>query len=445
MDYSDFALETVEAALSAGAHEAEVYISTGEEFNVSVRKNEVETLTQAASKGMGLRVFVDKRMAFGSTTNFDKDQVQGLVKTTVQLAKAAGRDRFNGLPDTDLGEITHLDLFDSTIADLPAERKIEIAREAEQAAFKYDPKITNSEGGSFGNSSGTRVIANSNGVLYTYASTNCDISCVPMAELGGEKQVGYYWSSKRFFDELISPQEVGREAAIRAVQRLGARKVESQKVPIVFDWMIGGSLLGAVFGALDGDSAHRGLSFLKKMIGKKIASDAVTIIDDPLMPKGLGSMPFDGEGVLTRRKTVIDHGKLEMYFYDSRTARKYGETPSGNARRGYASIPSVSPSNFYLEPGKMDPSDIILGIPNGFYVTETMGHGANVVTGDFSVGAAGIWIRDGQLAFPVQEVTISGNMLDMLRNIEQVANDARFISTIVTPTFKISEMTVSGK
>lgn len=445
MDYLEFAQDTVKAAVSAGAHEAEVCIQTGEEFGVSVRMNEVETLTQAASKGLGLRVFVDKRMAFGSTTDFSKHRIQDLVKTTVQLAKAAGRDRYNGLPDPMPGEITHLDLFDSAIADLSAERKIEMARAAEQAAFSYDPKITNSEGGGFGNNSGTRIIANSSGILYSYSSTHCDISCVPMAELGGEKQVGYYWSSKRYLNELESPEEIGREAAIRAVQRLGARKVDTQNVPVVFDWMIGGVLLGALFSALDGDSAHRGLSFLKKMLGKKIASDAVTVIDDPLMPRGLGSMPFDGEGIITRRKTVVDRGVLEMYFYDSRTARKYKEVPTGNARRGYASVPSVSPSNFYLKPSDIEPSEIILGIPNGFYVTETMGHGANVVTGDFSVGAAGIWIRDGQLAYPVQEVTISGNMLDMLRNIEQVADDARFISTIVTPTFKISDMTVSGR
>jgi PmbA protein len=431
--------------MSAGAHEAEVYVYTGQEFDVSLRMNEIETLTQAASKGLGLRVFVDKRMAFGSTTDFGKHRIDDLVKTTVQLAKAAGRDRFNGLPDAAPGEITHLNLFDSAIAELSAERKIEMAREAEQAAFNYDPKITNSEGGSFGDSSSTRVIANSNGVLYSYSATNCSVSCVPMAEQGGEKQVGYYWSSKRFLDELASPSEIGREAAIRAIQRLGARKVDTQNVPVVFDWMVGGTLLGALFSALDGDSAHRGLSFLKKMIGRKIASDAVTVIDDPLMPRGLGSMPFDGEGVLAHRKTVVDRGVLEMYFYDSRTARKYGETPTGNAKRGYASTPSVSPANFYLKPSEIDPSEIILGIPNGFYVTETMGHGANIVTGDFSVGAAGIWIRDGQLAYPVQEVTISGNMLDMLQNIEQVANDARFISTIVTPTFKIADMTVSGR
>jgi len=445
MDYLQFAQDVVSSAMSAGAHEAEVYIETGSRFHVDVRMGEIETLTQASAKGLGLRVFVDKRMAFASTTDFHTSVVADLVKTTVESAKAAGRDRYNGPPEVEPGPLPHLNLYDPTIADLPAERKIEMAKEAERAAFDYDPRITNSHGASVGSHVGTRIIANSNGILYSTLGTDCSVFCAPMAERNSEKQVSYHWCSKRFLSEMDSPAEVGRQAAIRVLRKLGARKVETQDVPVVLDWMVGHMLWGAVFQALDGDGVHRGLSFLKNMLGRRIASPTVTLIDDPLMPGGIGSMPFDGEGIPCSRKVVVENGILKLYFYDARTARKYGRQPSGNARRGFASLPSVSPTNFYLKPTDIGPSEIIRDITNGFYVTETIGHGINTVTGDFSLGAAGMWIRDGELAFPVQEVTIAGNMLEMMRNIEQIANDARFISTIVSPTFKIAEMTVSGR
>ncbi len=445
MDYQELAQDVVSSAVRAGAHEAEVYLQTGDEFDVNVRFGEVETLTQAASKGLGLRVFVDKRMAFASTTDFAREVIDDMVKTTVQLARRASRDRFNGLPDAEPGPLPDLGLYDSAIADLPTADKIEMARESEATAFEYDKRITNSYGAGFSNSSGTSIIANSSGILYSKSQTQCGLWCAPLAEEEGRKEVGSYGSGRRSLAQLDSAEYVGREAARRTVSKLGARKVETQKVPVVFDWSAASVLWSAVFSALDGETVHRGMSFLKNKLNKPVASDAVTIIDDPLMPSGLGSMPFDGEGVLTRRKSVIEDGILRMYFYDARTARRYGAEPTGNARRGYSGTPGVGPANFYLKQTDLSPEEIVRGIANGFYVTDTMGHGISVVTGDFSVGASGMWIRDGELAFPVHEVTVAGNMLDMMRNVEQVANDARFMSYIVSPTFKIAEMTVSGK
>lgn len=445
MDYQEFVQDVVQSAIRAGAAQAEVFLQTGAEFNASVRKCEIETLTQAGSKGLGLRVFVDQRMAFASTTDFDKAAIGDMVKTTVQLAKSASRDRYNGLPEVGPGVTPHLDLYDDSIAALPAEQKIDMAKQAEKAAFDYDPRITNSEGAGFASSTGMRIIANSNGILYSNCGTDCSISCSPIAEQDGQMQVGFYYSWKRFLSELDSASEVGRTAGKRTVDKLGARKVETQKAPVVFDWSVATVLWGSVFGALDGDSAHRGMSFLKKSIGKRIASPVVMLIDDPLMQRGLGSMPFDGEGVLTQTKVVVENGILRMYFYDARTGRKYGHKPTGNARRGFNSLPSVSPANFYLKPTDTTPEEIIRAIKNGFYVTDTIGRGINEVTGDFSVGASGMWIRDGELAFPVQEVTIAGNMLDMMKNVEAIGNDAKFMSTVVSPTFKISEMTISGK
>lgn len=445
MDYQQLAQDVVSAAMRAGAEEAEVYLQTGSEFDVNIRLGEVETLTQSAAKGLGLRVFVDKRMAFASTTDFGGDVINDMVGTVVQLASRASRDRYNGLPEAESGTPPHLDLYDPSIAELPTDEKIELARESEAAAFEHDKRITNSYGASFSNSSGTWIIANSNGILYTNSSTSCGLGCAPLAEQDGHKEIGSYGSGRRFFRQLESAQCIGHEAARRAVRKLGARKVETQKVPVVFEWSVASILWGSVFSALDGDNVHRGLSFLRKTLGKRIGSGLVTLVDDPHMPSGLGSMPFDGEGMLTRCKTVVEEGVLRMYFYDARTARKYHAEPTGNARRGYSSTPSVGPSNFYLKQTDTTPEEIIRGISNGFYITETMGHGVSVVTGDFSVGASGMWIRDGELAFPVHEVTVAGNMLDMMQNVEQVANDAKFMSLIVSPTFKIAEMTVSGR
>jgi PmbA protein len=390
-------------------------------------------------------VFVDKRMAFASSTDFASQALDDMVKTTVQLAKSASRDKHNGLPECKQSAILDLDLFDARIADLPVDQKIEMAKEAEKASFDFDSRITNSQGAAYGSSSGTRVIANSNGILYSNRGTDFSIYSAPIAEQDGQMQVGPYYSWRRFMGELESPSAVGTEAARRTVAKLGGKKVNTQKAPVVFDWSVGALLWDSVFGALDGDGVHRGMSFLKKKLGKRIASPMVTLVDDPLMPRGLGSMPFDGEGVLTRTKMVVEEGVLQMYFYDARTARKYGEQPSGNARRGFSGLPSVSPTNFYLKPTEKTPQEIIHGIKNGFFVTDTMGHGINTVTGDFSVGASGMWIRDGELAFPVQEVTVAGNMLDMMMNVEAIANDAKFMSSVVSPTFMISEMTVSGK
>ena len=445
MDYLEFARDIVDAAVRAGAHEAEVYLQTGDEFGVSVRMGDIETITQASSKGMGLRALVDKRTAFASTTDFDDRVVAELIKTTVQLAKAANRDRHNGLPEVEPQVLPHLNLYDPAVAEMPADQKIRMAKECEKAAFDYDSRITNSHGAGFGTHSGTRILANSNGVLYSNSGTDCWVSCCPLAEENGTKQVGSYWSSARFLSNLDSPAEVGKRSAIDAVRKLGGRKIETTKAPVVFDNTIAAVLWGAIFGALDGDSVHRGMSFLKNKLGKQIASPIVTLIDDPLMPEGPGSLPFDGEGVPTHRKTVVEKGVLNLYFYDTRTANKYGKKPTGNARRGYASLPSVGPMNFYLEPTETDPMDIVRRIPNGFYVTDTIGHGISTVTGDFSVGASGIWIRDGELAFPVQEVTIAGNMLDMMKSIEEIGSDIRFVSSVVSPTFKIAEMTISGR
>jgi len=445
MEYLEFAQDIVKAALHAGADEAEVYLQAGSDFEVLVRLGEVEQLTQASTKGLGLRIFADKRMAFASTTDFGKEAVADLVKTTVQLAKASNRDRFGGLPDVDQGTPCDLGLFDPAIAHLSVEKKIAMARAAEKAALEYDAKVTNSYGAEVSSGVGTCYLVNSRGIAYSSSGTSLSVWSAPVAEENGRRQIGTAYSCRRFLGEVDAPEEIGREAARRAIRKLGGRPVKTQKVPVVFDQSVGEELWGPIFSALDGDRVGKGVSFLKKKIGKQIASRIVRVIDDPLMPGGVGSMAFDGEGVITRRKVVIEDGVLQMYFYDARSARKYKTEPTGNARRSYSGIPHVAPTNFYLQPGNVSKEDIIRRIKSGLYVIETIGRGANIVTGDFSVGACGMWISEGELSYPVEEVTIAGNMLDMMLNIEEIANDIRFVSSVVSPTFKIAKMTVAGR
>lgn len=445
MDYMQLAKEIVNTAVKAGADEAEVFLQAGRTLNIEVRMGEVETVSQASEKGFGLRVFTDKRMAFAGSTDFDKKVIEDIAKSAVQLSRKAGRDAYNGLPDVKKSALPQTCLFDCEVESLSAEKIIKLAKECEKAAFACDKRITNSFGAGFDTHITTTCIANTNGIASTYSSTRCGIVCAPMAEANGEKQTAWYMSAKRFLSDLETPEEVGRKAAEFTVRKLGGRKIKTCRAPIVFSWTIAGTILDAVFDAVDGEAAHRGMSFLKNKLGKKIASPNVTIIEDPMMDRGIGSAPFDGEGIPVSRKTIVDKGVLKLYLYDSRTARKYGEHPSGNTKRGFSSTPHLAPFNLYLKPTQTDPTDIIKGIENGFYVTELIGQGANTVTGDFSVGASGIWIQNGELAFPVQEVTIAGNLLDILGGIERVANDPHFISNVVSPTFKVSEMTISGE
>lgn len=445
MSYKEFALDVVRKAQKLGADHSEVYLQYGEEFKVNVRKGEIDTLTQAGSKGLGLRVLVGKKMGFAHTSDFSPKGIDDFVRNTINLAKEASYDEFNGLPEEEPKALPQLELFDPEREKLSIEQKIAIAQEMERAAFAYDNRINNSEGSGYSDFIGTTIIANSKGIVYSYSGTSFNISCAPVAEQRGEKQVSWWWSSKRFFSQLKSPKEIGREAAKRTIRMLGARKIKTQKVPVVFDIQAASSFWARIFDALNGDNVFKKASFLADKLGERVGSELVTVIDDGTLPKGLGSRPFDGEGVPTRGKVVIDKGVLKMFLYDTHTARKAGTQTTGNAVRGYSSTPRIGAMNFFLQAGDSSPEEIIASVENGFYVTRFMGFGANVVTGDYSLGASGLWIKGGEIAYPVQEVTIASNMLEMMKNIEMVGNDLEFMGPIASPTFKVAEMTVSGR
>jgi PmbA protein len=369
-----------------------------------------------------------------------------LVSDTCALAAAVVEDPMSGLPEGDqlAREVPDLDLYDPTALDTPSQ--IELARRAEAAALAADPCVTNSEGAEFNSSAGRIVLGNSLGFLGEYRGTTFSVAVSPVAAApdSGAMQRDSWYAVHRKFARLDSPESVGQEAARRTVRRLGARKVATCKAPVVFDQETAGSLLGNLCSAVSGYALYKGVSFLIGQLGKRLAPETVTIYDDGRLTGGLGSRPFDGEGLTTRKTTVVEHGILTSYLLDTYSGKKLGLASTGNASRGVGESPSVGPTNFYLVPGPHDPAEIIRSVRQGLYVTELIGFGVNMVTGDYSRGAAGFWIENGELAFPVEEITIAGNLKRIFADIEMVGSDLVFRSRIASPTVKIAELTIAG-
>ncbi|MBL8229743.1 MAG: TldD/PmbA family protein [Bryobacterales bacterium] len=442
----DVAKRVVALALAKGANDAECTVAEGSEFSVNVRMREVETLKEASSKGAGVRLLFGKRVGSSYTSDLTDEGLTRMVASAADLAQITTEDPFAGLPDTsELGSIDRdLELFSDDVDAVTTPRRIACALAAEEAALSADPRIINSEGGSFGAHRGSRYFANSRGFQGWYRASSCSISAVPVAKDGDSMERDFWYHLSRSFARLESPDAVGRKAAGRALRRLNPRKVPTQKVPIVFDRRVAGSLLGDIFDAVAGDSIYRKASFLAGKLDEKIAADHITIIDDATLPGLFGSQPFDDEGVPSRRTVVIENGVLRNYLLNSYTARKLGMKTTGNASRGITGNASVGHGNFFLTPGVDSPEAIISSVKNGFFVTELIGSGVSVVTGDYSQGATGLWIENGQLAYPVSEVTIAANLKEMLKNIQAVGSDLEFRGSIASPTLLIGEMTVSG-
>jgi PmbA protein len=447
IDLEDMATDVVRMAREGGATDSECTISEGEEFSVSVRMGEVETLTEAGSRGAGIRVMVGTHTGSAYTSDLSPEGIRHMVHSALELAKITTEDPFAGLPDeADAGQIaTDLKLYSDTVAALDAPFKIDQAKRAEAAALKADPRIFNSEGGSFDTNLGYHVFANSRGFSGSYRLSSCSMSTVPLAKEGESMERDYWFTLSRTADGLESPEDVGRKAAARALRRLGARKVSTTKVPIVFEPRTANSLLSSIFEAVSGDSIYRQESFLAGKLGEKVASEKITVIDDATIPGLFGSSPFDDEGVPSRRTVVIQNGVLKSYLLNSYTARKLGMKTTGNASRGLTGNAGVGHGNFYFENGNTPAADVIKSIKNGFYVTELMGFGVNIVTGDYSRGAAGLWIENGELAYAVSEVTIAGTLQEMLMGIETLGSDLEFRGSVASPTVVIGEMTVSGQ
>jgi PmbA protein len=434
--------------MQRGATAAECVIRDGTEFSTVVRLGEVETLKESGSKALGIRVFVGQRAANTWTSDLSPQSLQQMIDSALELAKVTTEDPFASIPEAaQLGSIDgDLDLYYDDVNSLSTADRIDYARRAERAALDFDPRISNSEGGSFDVATGRKVLANSHGFLGEFQRSYCSVSAVPIArDEQGKMQRDYWYSVSRTMGKLESAESVGQTAAKRTLQRLGARKVKTARVPIIFDPQVARSLLGHIFEAANGESIYRNASFLTGKLGEQIAGENVTVIDDGTIPGGFGSSPFDMEGVPTRRTVVVENGVLKSYLLNTYAAKKLGLATTGNASRGLAGNPGIGSGNFFLKPGAKTPRQIIADVKDGLYVTEFLGFGVNLVTGDFSRGAGGLWIVNGELTYPVEEITVAGNLKEMLRNISEIGNDLEFRGSVACPTIRIDGMTVAGE
>jgi PmbA protein len=443
----ELAQDVVRRAVLAGSTGAECTIAEGDEFTANVRMRELENLKEAGSRAAGLRILVGRRTGSAYTSDLSAQGIAHLVRSAVELADITTEDPHAGLPDADeLGAIPgDLRLYAPDVEDLETGFKIDMAKRAEAAALDADARISNSEGASFDTHTGRHIFANSHGFAGEYRSSYCSIAVSPVARDGESMERDYWYTMARGLAGLEAPEAVGRIAAARALRRLNAVKVETQKAPVVFEPRTARSLLDNIFEAVHGMSVYRQESFLAGKLGQKVASESLTVVDDGTLPGLFGTSPFDDEGVPSRRTMVIERGVLKSYLMNSYAARKLGMKTTGNASRGLAGNAGIGHGNFFIEKGVQTPEQIVAGISNGFYVTELLGFGVNIVTGDYSRGAAGLWIRNGELAFAVSEVTIAGNLKDMLLGIETLGSDLEFRGSVAAPTLKIGEMTVAGK
>jgi PmbA protein len=446
-DIESLATDVVARALRAGASDAESVYRESDEFSVQVRMGQVEQLTEAGSRAIGLRVYCGHRSASTSTSDLSPEGIEHLVNGAIALARVTSEDPYLGLPAAaEFGKLAgDLGLFYDDVYSLPPEERIAMARRTEEAALAADTRFINSDGGSFNASTGFRVLANSRGFTGVSRRSYCGISTSPIAQdTNGQMQRDYWYSSALSLKNLESPESVGAEAARRTLRRLGARRVPTQKATVVFAPEVARSFLGDIMSAVNGDGIYRGASFLAGKLGEQVAGENITIVDDGTLPGRFGSSYFDGEGLPTRRTVVLERGVLQSYLLNSYTARKLNLQSTANASRGLAGAPGIGGHNFYLEPGAVTPQQLIADVKSGLYLTSIMGFGVNLVTGDISHGASGIWIENGELAFPVEEITIAGNLKDMLRNVSGIANDLLFRSATSAPTLRVEGMTIAG-
>jgi PmbA protein len=428
---------------------AECVLRSGAELSAKVRKGEPELVEEAGTRSAGLRVIKDRRVASTSTSDLTEAGIDRFVSDAVELVGLSQEDPFAGPADPKLlcdpTRGPSLDLYDPAGGAVDAARAIALAQEGEAAAFAFDPRITNSEGATFGRTAGGSAIVLSSGFRATSKGSYQSLNVVPVAaDEGGKNRRGYHWTARRHLAELDPPAEVGREAARRTLRKLGARTVPSSEVPVVFDPDAARSILGMLAGCAMGSAIWRKSSYLVGREGTRVASDLVTVIDDPLIPRAPGSRAWDGEGLASRKNLVVEKGMLRMFLCDSYSARKLGRESTASAARGGGAGVGPSTSNFVLQPGTDSNEAIVKATPRGLYVTEMMGFGFNAVTGDFSRGAAGFWIENGELAYPVSEVTISLNVDDLWQRIDVVGSDLDLRTATAAPTIRVAKMTVAG-
>ena len=441
-----FAIKLLETALSKGADEAEVYIKASKSLNIEVKEQKIEALESSMTAGYSIRVIKDKRLGFSySTDPRDSDRV---AENAIEAAKYTEPDDYLGLP-TQSNDLPHVEIFDDNIVSLSEDEAIRRTLLIEESAFKEDKRIKKIRKASGSFSTGDTYIVNSHGVNVHYKSTGCSAQIMAIAEEGGESQMGWDYEGNRYLKN-VSFEQVGRNAARRTAQLLGSRKINPVKGFVLLDNSVAGEFLGILSPSLSSESVQKKKSMLAGKTGQRVLCDKLNIIDSGLLDGRLGSKPADAEGAATGRKALIESGVLSGFLYNTYTAKKDGVRSTGNAARGgFTGMPSVGPTNLYIEPiskeHEADFGAIIKTIDKGLYVIETMGmHTANPVSGEFSVGASGLWIENGEIKYPVKEAVISGTVLDMFKNVVMVGDDLRFYGNIGSPSLLIEGIDISG-
>ncbi len=424
-----------------GADEVEVTVATGQEFSVNIRQQEIEDLTEANFRLLSFRVIKDKRTASANSSDLSPETIKNLMKAAIQRATIANPDGYSGLPSSLEPHVdpASLKLYDPEILAIDPRSKINLALETEKIALS-DHRISNSHGANFATSVAAIILANSNGFSDYYEVTSFNLGVGLQAGETDERVEDGWFSSRRFFRELDPPEIIARKAVERTVRLLKPKKIKTQTVPVIFEPPMTAWLLGFLFTCVAGTSIYQKASFLVDKLGEKIAGTNVTVLDDGLIPGKLGSRPFDSEGVPTRRTPVIESGVLKNYLCNTYAARKLNLSSTGNADGS-----GVSPNNFYLVPGQLSLAEIVSSLRKGLILTKTIGHGLNPVTGDISRGAFGLWVEGGEVAYPVSEITIAGNLGEILANIESIGNDLGYETAVCGPSIKVAELTVAGE
>ena len=433
----------IRAAQDAGADAADAVLVSSMSLSLAQRLGQPESLERSESTDVGLRVFIGQRQAIVSTSDLRPAALDRIVVQSLAMAKSVPEDPYCGIaePSQILTSPPDLDMCDPK--DVSPETLKEWAREAEEAA-RAVAGVTNSEGAEASWSRSRIALMASNGFAQTYERSRVGLSASVIAGEGTGMERDYDYTSAVYTEDLLNPKEIGRSAGEKAVKRLKPRKMPTAQVPVVYDPRAGGSIIGHLASAINGPSVARGTTFLKDSLNQRLFPDNIQIIDDPQRRRGLGSRPFDGEGIAAERINLINKGVLTTWLLDLRAARQLGLQTNGRAARGISSPPSPTTTNLYLEAGQQTPAELIADIKSGFYITELIGMGVNTVTGDYSRGAGGFWIENGEIAFPVSEVTIAGNLKDMFASLS-AANNLEFRYGTNVPTLRIEGMTIAGQ
>ena len=430
----------VELAIAAGASDAEATCRIVTRFSAQARDREIEKLERSTSRFLALRVFADGAKATFSTSDFTLESMREFVRETVAAAAHVAPDPLVGLPDESLSaNADDLEIFAEDVERRDPEAKIDDALLIERTAREFDPRIVNSRGSRAADSSATTALANSRGFRGSYRSTTVSRGSSPIAADGTRKRIASYGSAARSYAALEPAISIARTAAQRAIESIGARKPDSMRCPVIFERDVASALLGDLFNSVSARNVAIGNSFLVGKIGERIGSELVTIRDDGRLPGGLGTSPFDSEGVPTQQTLVFERGVLRTYLFDTYYGRKLGARSTGNSAGD-----GIGPNNFYLEPGSASLEELIASTARGVLVLDTIGFATEYVSGTYSRGARGFLIENGVLSVPLDEFTIAGNIATILSNIDAVGQDLRFDAGIVSPSFRVAEMTVSG-